>query len=1112
MLKTRLLVTVAASLALLSGASARLLAQGVTTGAVSGTVTDPSGAPIEGAQVQIRNPRTGFSAGGITRGNGQYSIQGIEPDAGYSVTVRRIGFEPTTRDNRVVSLGQATREDFTLRQQSTVLSTVVTVAEATPVINPTKTGTGTTVGDSLLRRLPTLNRNFADFVTLVPQVSTSTSFLSGGGVNIRQNAIQIDGAAAGDLFGLGATGQPGSQANAKSIPLDAVKEYQVLLSPFDVRQGNFGGLLINAVTKTGSNEFHGTLYGYTRNENLTRSQPYLAEFRQQQYGFSLAGPILQDRLFFFVNPEWQKFRTPTSGPWIGSADAPISQAPIDSLNNILSNTYAFTGAGSGAKVLRENPLTNVFARIDAFLPANTRLVLRHNYAGADNVSFGRGAATSNNPNFGLTSNAYKFSSKTHSTVAEFLTNMPSGVFNELLLNWTKTDDFRTVPVHFPMVTVRGIQRSDGGNGTVNLVAGTENSSQGNVLNQKTFEITENLTIPIASHHVTFGTKNLFYRPINLFGQNSLGNWTFANLAALQAGTPSSYQVSAPSPSDPANGLATFRANLYSFYVQDAWQTSERLVITAGLRVEKPSFKDTPPENPSVLANYGRSTSAVPDRRTISPRFSFNWDLTGDQRNQLRGGLGYFAGTPPFVYLSNAFGNSGLSGYASLTCSGTPANQGTNATSTIPPPFNAANIANPPTACAPFTPAGGATRPGASTAASANIATIDPNFRFPQYQKISMGYDHRFANGLVGSLEGLFTKAMSNPFYTNLALQGPVQGPAGTDRNGRTLYGVLTGTGGTANFVGGRQQVIDVTDVHGDKTYSITGTLQKTFFDNFQGSLAYSYMQARDIASTTSSTQGSNYRYQRDVTGLLSDRSLTRAKNDMPHRIIATGSWRLKTLTDISFIYSGNSGAPFDYVYGSSAASGSGDANADGQSQNDLIYVPTDAHNPNEILFTGFNAAPGSAAYLGYLAQADAFDRFVDGIKCLRENRGKMLSRNLCRNPWQNEIDVSVGQSLEAFGRQNLQLRLDIINFANLLNKKWGAQNFSDQNSTCGPICSATVLLTHTANVSATGAAMGAGVTDPLARGVYTFDTNFKRWNADNASSNYRMQLSMRYSF
>src|SRR5206468_1426249 len=214
MLKTRQFCTVAAALALVTGASARLLAQGVTTGAVTGTVTDANGAPIEGAQIQVRNSRSGASAGGITRANGQFFIQGVEPDMGYSLTVRRIGFEPITRDNIVVSLGQSTRTDFQLTAQSTVLATVKVSAEATPVINPTKTGTGTTMGDSLLRRLPTLNRNFADFVSLVPQVSTSTGVgLSGGGVNIRQNAIQIDGAASGDLFGLGTTGQPGAQAN-----------------------------------------------------------------------------------------------------------------------------------------------------------------------------------------------------------------------------------------------------------------------------------------------------------------------------------------------------------------------------------------------------------------------------------------------------------------------------------------------------------------------------------------------------------------------------------------------------------------------------------------------------------------------------------------------------------------------------------------------------------------------------------------------------------------------------------------------------------------------------------------------------------------------------------
>jgi hypothetical protein len=357
-----------------------------------------------------------------------------------------------------------------------------------------------------------------------------------------------------------------------------------------------------------------------------------------------------------VNPEWQKLNTPATGAFLGGSDSLVSSATVTQFADTLKK-YGLADPGSGGRVLKQNPLTNVFGRIDAYLPGYTRLVLRHNYAAADNTTFSRSSSTSAGPLFGLTSNSYLFSSKTHSSVAELLTNLPNGVFNELLLNLTNIHDFRTVPVTFPQITVRAFPRANGAASDVAMVAGTEASSQGNRLDQRTFELTENLTIPVGTHHLTFGTKNLFYRPINLFGQNSMGSWTFANIGAFGAGTPVSYSVSAPLATDPAAGLVNFRANMYSFYIQDSWNHSERLVINAGVRYEKPRFLDTPPENPSVLQNFGRSTAAVPSRRTISPRFSFNWDITGDQNNQLRGGLGYFTGTPPFVYLSNAFGNS-----------------------------------------------------------------------------------------------------------------------------------------------------------------------------------------------------------------------------------------------------------------------------------------------------------------------------------------------------------------------------------------------------------------------------------------------------------------------
>jgi hypothetical protein len=489
---------------------------------------------------------------------------------------------------------------------------------------------------------------------------------------------------------------------------------------------------------------------------------------------------------------------------------------------------------------------------------------------------------------------------------------------------------------------------------------------------------------------------------------------------------------------------------------------------------------------------------VPHRAQFSPRLGFNWDITGDQNNQLRGGIGSFSGPTPFVYLSNAFGNSGLSGFAALTCSGSTS----GTTSLLPPPFNASTIAAPPTSCAPAT-VNGVVKPGATLALGAAVNTIDPEFRNPKYLKATLGYDRRLGGGVIATIEGLYSRSQDNAFYQNLALEGP----QGTDSRGRVLYGILTANGATPTTTGSRTQVLDVTNSSGDYTWSLTGQLQKSFTDRFDGSIAYTFQQARDVVSVTSSTAGSNFRYQRDVSGRLDDMSVSRSKYDQPHRIVATGSYRFKTYTDVSIVYTGNSGAPFDFVYGSNGGS-TGDLNADGQSQNDLMYVPTNATDPNEILFTGYNGNATQQATAA--AQATAFEQFISSTSCLQEARGTIMTRNACRNPWINQFDVSVAQSLGRFGGEffrNVQVRLDVINFGNLLNKDWGKQSYSDQGATCGQICSATVALVHTGN------ALPAGTTSsPQARGIFTFTPSYQVFNDEFAASNYRMQLSMRYSF
>ncbi|MEO5817525.1 MAG: carboxypeptidase regulatory-like domain-containing protein, partial [Gemmatimonadaceae bacterium] len=740
MLRIRTLFGVVAVLALLSVSTTSVSAQGVTTGGLTGTITDATGATIEAAQIQVRNPRTGYNIGATSRASGQYTIPGIEPNQGYIITVRRIGYAPMTRDGVVISLGQTRREDFRMTREVQTLGEVsITASTTDAVINASKTGTSTSISDSALRRLPTINRNFTDFVQLVPQVSTSGGVgLSGGGANLRQNSIQIDGAQAGDLFGLGTSGQAGASANAKSIPLDAVKEYQVLLSPFDVRQGSFGGMLINAVTKSGTNEWHGTLYGDSRSQSLTRSQPYLQAYKSQHISASAGGPLLRDKVFIFASGELQKLDQPASGSYLGAPDQFVTQSTIDGVTTAAAK-YGLTNAGGGEQVFKKNPNRNAFVRMDAYLPMSTRLVMRYNYASADNKVFSRGLATSATPNFNLTSSGYDLSNTSKSGVIELLTNTSSGMYNEFLANYSTIKDFRTVPVIFPFLTVRGVARTDDPTKTVIFVLGTDNSSQANSLDQRTIEFTDNLTIPFGTHAVTVGGKALYYKSINLFAQNSFGNWTFNNLNDFNNGVASSYVISAPAPTDPYNGLATIKAATYSAYIEDAWQATPTLSLNFGLRMDKPKFDNVPPLNQEVLTDYNRSTSSVPSQAQFSPRFGFNWDVTGNQVNQLRGGVGSFSGPTPFVYLSNAFGNSGLSGYSSITCNGA-ALSNTSTTSAGVPAFNSANVTTPPLKCLDGVKPNGTTAPGASIsgpAAGAAVNTIDPDFKNPKYLKATL---------------------------------------------------------------------------------------------------------------------------------------------------------------------------------------------------------------------------------------------------------------------------------------------------------------------------------------------------------------------------------------
>ena len=1018
-----------ALLALL-GWTAPAAAQGVTTSAVSGRVTTEQGEPIEGAAVVATNTRTGAEYRAVTRGDGRFLLQGLQPGGPYRVQASRVGLATQSRAGLSLALSQTETVDFTLAPQAVLLETIaVTAEDEGAVISPGRTGTAMVISDSAISRLPTITRDFTDFTRLVPQISTSGSGTSGAGRNFRFNSIQIDGAANNDLFGLAASGTPGGQAGTKPITLEAIQEFQVVLAPFDVRQGGFTGAGINAVTKSGTNDFGGSFAFFGRNENLVGNYQYdgsgtsvrssdFTEFKQNELAFSVGGPIMRDRAFFFVAGEMSRREAPNgtfvtpggAGGFTTTGSATISGARVDSVAVILRDSYGYD-PGSYEELNLRRESNNLFARFDVNLGSSNRLTLRHNYVDAFDDNFTRSDAA-----FYLSNAGYVFNSTTNATVGQLNSTLGNQLFNELRVGYTTVRDNREVPSSlFPRVEVDLPAGACTGS-SCRVVAGSENFSVANALDQDVLEITNDLSYSRGIHNVTVGTHNEFFSFSNLFARNLYGFYRFGGIDALRTGTPNRYEYSFFNESVPgAKPRAEFSVQQLSFYLQDRMSLSDRFTLTGGLRWDLTRFPDNPGRNPAFetsfttayaaagLGAFTRRTDEVPENSVLfNPRVGFNWDVTGDQTTQVRGGVGLFSGRTPYVWVSNAYGNTGLD-YTRFTCTGT---------TTRPPAFNP-NPASQPQACV-----NAAGQPLPVSALANEINTIDPDFKLPQVLRYSLAVDQRLPFGLYGTLEGLYTDSRSDPTYRDLTVI-----PAGTTMvEGRQAY--------TRVQAAGFGNVYDVFNTDENFSYSLTAQLQRPFIDGWEAMLAYTFSRSEDVNGLTSSQASSNYRFN-PIDHDPNNPALRTALNDVPHRIVASGTKQFQFFrrapTDLSLIYVGESGRPFSYTY-------SGDVNGDGQDANDLIYVPATAA---EVRF----APQSSSNQFTPEASWQNLNAFIESVECLRENRGAVIERNACRQPWSNRFDVRLAQTLPTLRGQGAQFTIDILNFANLLNREWGVSEF-----------------------------------------------------------------------
>jgi len=964
-------------------------AQTVTTGSMSGEVTDPQAAVLPGAAVVAVHTPTGTTYEVTTEANGRYQILNARVGGPYTVTARLSGFRDRIVSDVNVPLGEDRTVDLRL-ELATVDERVTVVAEVL-IINALRAGTASNVRAEAVETLPTVSRSITDFARLDPNFVTTSqgqgaTILSVAGRNNRYNNIQIDGAVNNDLFAISEASAPGGAAETQPISLDAIQEFQLVVSPYDVRQGGFTGGGINAITKSGENLFHGTGYYFGRDDGLVgelsdrgRVVP-LGGFSDKQSGASISGPMIQNRAFFFGNVDIGRRNTPSGFSVAGTGQAWGHQAEAQRFVSILRSRYGYDpGVGEDplAEFDRTTDNNKVFVRSDFNLAANHRLTVRHNYIDAKNdVGF------PTNILYYFPDNFYRISNKQNSTVGQLNSTFGKS-FNEFRVTYQRIRDRRTNATDFPFVRVF----LPGGS---SMRAGTENFSTRNALDQDVVELTNDFTMLAGQHTLTFGTHNELFKFDNLFIRDNFGNYQFSNLDLFEQGLAQSYDYSISVTSNPLES-ADFNVRQFGLYAGDQWHAARNLTVTYGVRVDLPIFPDKPSRNEFSETTFGFRTDVVPESKLWSPRVGLNYDVRGDGKAQVRGGAGLFTGRTPYVWLSNQYGNTGNEFQrVSVT---------NNANNRIP--FVADPTNQPKTV------------PGARVLGN-EIDVIDPDYEFPSLWRGNVGYDRDLGVwGLIASLEFLASKTVNDVKYENVNLR-----QTGTRFDGRPFYDASAG-GRVSTAI---SNAILLTNTDLGNQWNLSFKLERPFRNNWFASGSYAYGRTRSSLDATSSQAASNWGNAR-TPGNPNNVPLARSNFDVGHRVNLAASYMLqlprRVSVTASMFYNGQTGRPYSISYNNN------DFNGDAQFFNDLLFVPA---NVNDLVYTNGTAAQ--------------FEDFIANDKCLNDSRGAITERNCSRQPFTNIVDAKFAVGLP-IQRAKVEVTMDILNFLNMLNGDWGRYEFLD---------------------------------------------------------------------
>ena len=1016
-MQKRILFLIAAVMVMISSAMAQM-----TTSGVSGKVTmnDADGEEVIGASVMAVHVPSGTRYHAITNAKGAFAIQGMRAGGPYTISITYIGMQTKTFENVVLALGETYHVNAWLKDDEKTLGEIVVKGQRG--LNNTRTGAAQSINNARLQELPSITHSVADIARINPFVKVSEGgAMTIAGSNNRYNAIQIDGAMSNDVFGLTSNGANGGQAGTQAFSMETIDQLQVSIAPFDVRQSGFTGGAINAITKSGTNEFHGSIYTYFQNDamvsdkykrhNGAMSNDY-GSMTDHTLGATIGGPVVKDKLFFFLNFERSNREYDNSYSTRGSQ----SKVDFDIANQILDyvKTAAaaqgvnYTGTLGTPKEYTYSDKVGV--KFDWNINDRNHANLRWSFVDAKQNN-----NTSSASQLVTNDYAYDFVSKTSSLVFELNSRIGKDMSNEFHATWTSVRDKRNPGDPFPMIQISNV-----GGGT--LCIGNERSSMANALNQDIYTITDNFTWTLGGHAITLGTHNEFYRFGNLFCQDLYGSYIYQNPDDFYAGVINRFRYGqgVESVTGTKRWTPTFGAGQLGFYIQDKWEIFHNLDLTFGLRADLPYMGDKPTRN-DEFNDFARSkgwdlitNQKIAVKPMWSPRLGFRWDTKGDHSLIVRGGIGVFTGRVPYVWLSNNFSNTGIQQMS----------YNTTKTSGITPVYDVNKAITADPSLNPTTPAQNAQ----------TINVFNKDFKFSQQLRLDVAADYKdpFV-GINWTLEGIYSKTINDMVVKNYDVTA-------TGETFANKYGVSIGDNRpmfeTSTIPYSGIYVLD--NVSKGYSYNISLKAEKSFNFGLDVMASYTYGKSKTINNGSSSVAASNWTYNY-THGNPNEPELANSNFNVPHQVMVSLYEHFKwnkdikdtynNVTTIGLIYTGNSGSPFNVYI-------NGDVNGD-NGYNDLMYIPTDGEIDAMLAAGMFNATSAYSAE----QQASNLKQWLANEYYLQDHRGEYYDRNAANEKWENRLDLHIDHKFGfKWGSQikYFQIGFDVINFTNLLNKNWGA--------------------------------------------------------------------------